>query len=82
MTEITFKRRNHYGVIVWESNETVTDCGIELPRFRIVKEDELYTVKENRPKHQNGYHYSVNTVAEKKLKDTIYWLNINLHRLD
>ena len=80
--ELTFKRRDHFGITVWESNETVSDCGIELPRFRIVKETEGYTVREkDAEKDITGYRYSSNTVAEAKLKDTIYWLNINLHRI-
>jgi len=85
--ELTFKRRSHYGITVWESNETVTDMGIEFPRFRIVKEQDerdskvIYVVRELQPDKGNGYNYSVNTVAENKLKDTIYWLNTKLHRI-
>jgi hypothetical protein len=80
--ELTFKRRNHYGITVWESNETVLDIGIEFPRFRIVKEDNEFVVREKDPeKCTDGYGYSSNTVHETKLKDTIYWLNINLHRI-
>jgi len=77
--ELTFKRRNHYGITVWESNETVTDCCIEIPRFRIVKEDGEYVVREKFVGF--GYVYSTNTAHERKLKDTIYCLNINLHRI-
>ena len=87
--ELTFKRRDHYGVTVWESNETVKPyktLDIELPRFRIAKgqtksHGELYIVRELEPEKSSHYDYSRNTVSEKKLKDTIYWLNINLHRI-
>ncbi len=80
--ELTFKRRKHYGITVWESNETVTDIGIEFPRFRIVKEENEYVVREKDPERYNsGYGYSVNSVHETKLKDTIYWLNTRLHRI-
>lgn len=84
--ELTFKRRNHYGITVWESNETVLDCGIEFPRFRITKEKTtthggLFVVREKDPQRGPGYHYSSNTVSEKKLTDTIYWLNLNLCRI-
>ena len=80
--ELTFKRRNHYGITVWESNETVRDCCIDLPRFRITKEDNEYVVREkDLDKSDHGYSFTCNTVHEAKLKDTIYWLNINLYRI-
>lgn len=84
--ELTFKRRNHCGIAVWESNETVKQFDIDFPRFRICKEEtkthgELYIVRELEPDKGSGYNYSSNTVSERKLKDTIYWLNLKLCRI-
>ena len=80
--ELTFEQRKHFGTYVWESNEMVTDeLNIEHPRFRITKEDDVYVVREKDQDYQGGYRYTSNTLAENKLKDTIYWLNVNLHRI-
>ena len=82
--ELKFTRRNHFGITVWESNEMVTDeLNIQHPRFRITKEDDVYVVREKDidQDYQGGYRYTSNTVAENKLKDTIYWLNVNLFRI-
>ena len=86
--EMTFKRRKHWGMTIYESNETVTGrMGIEFPKYRIVKEKtekgELFILRELNPEKSDTYEYNwmSGEIASKKLENIIEHLNIKLHRI-
>jgi hypothetical protein len=75
---VEFKRVRNFGITMYESTETVTDeLNIKHPRYRIVKEGQLFTVRE----YKNGtYEYNIHSgsTASKTLAGTIEWLNVEL----
>lgn len=73
-----FKKRNHYGITVYESDEMIKgSCDLMFPKYRIVHRKEEGQLLFVPLEYKNGeYNYGViSSCASKKLCDTIDWIN-------